>query len=204
MVIHCVLFFVKNKTEQKYAAFILWYRFFRQVQLTWVFALWVYAGSGIVVFSIFIPILYRVGRAWPDWKWKCKNPWLDLQGPQLVICNYVLKCALWLCFTSFYSKMTLVSLISTKAGKQRTSGDDVLWHLAGTQGHCLLIVLLRRRCCGQWGRRISWVRGWGVCAVLLRETHKHNSQISSITRIIVFLTAQELHHQKDTEYNLQN
>lgn len=48
------------------------------------------------------------------------------------------------------------------------------------------------------------MRGWGVCTVLLRETHKHNSEISSITRIIVFLTAQELHHQKDTEYNPQN
>lgn len=92
---------------------------------------------------------------------------------------------------------------SAEVGKMLTSCNDVLGHLARTEGHCLLIVLLRRRCCGQWGRRVSWVWGWWVCTVLLRETHKHNSQISYKT-IKEFDSQAKNYIIKEIEYNPQN
>lgn len=71
-----------------------------------------------------------------------------------------------------------------ETGELLTSCYDVFWHRSRTEGHCLLIVLLRRRRCGQRGRRVSWLWGWGVSTVLLRETHKHKAQISSTVRIL--------------------
>ena len=42
-------------------------------RLTGIFAMGVYAGSWITVFSIFVAVFYRVGRAGPDWKLKNKK-----------------------------------------------------------------------------------------------------------------------------------
>lgn len=48
-------------------------RFQRGIWHTWVFAAWSYTGGGIDVFSILVPILYRIGRAWPDCKKEIPN-----------------------------------------------------------------------------------------------------------------------------------
>lgn len=45
-------------------------KFWGVIGLTWVLAVWVNAGGGIIVFSILIPILDRVGRTWSGWKEK--------------------------------------------------------------------------------------------------------------------------------------
>lgn len=68
-------------------------------------------------------------------------------------------------------KLTLIE-VSYQSRKLLTSGDNVFRHRSGAQGHCLLIVVLRRRCCRQRGRRIARAWSCGIGAILQWETYK--------------------------------